>query len=699
MPKRIAATAFVLLWLLWAPLGTAYVEQTRSVASAAFQNGWGSAPQAEWYVATDLYREGRLEELAELLSWMLTTGEFDEVLVRRNLAIVYKDLGAYPAAADEYRKLVLRAGNPKDQTALGWTLLQTGAHAEALSAFEAVVQRGAADPWTYYGLALTYEALGRHEEALAAYASATALDDRFAPAYYHAGRLRERLGDLEGARAAMARAISLDPSLTELYMPLARVNEALGNLELAWRYYRSASLRYPSDPGAKAAVERLAAQHGEVLRALEAQENAARLAAAQHRTVQPVADPERIPTVRVGLAENQARIRFSSGGPFRVLSLTGRELWRGEGRGAIWTAERTAGGVRLLDPAGQVRVDARDGFRVVQTDPTQTFIVYDMVFGQGYFFATIEHRQYRGELEFLVRPSGLTLVNIVNLEEYLYSVVPSEMYATMPVEALKVQAMAARTYTLRSLGRYASRGFDVLGSVASSEYRGVDREHPNSTAAVDATRGLVLRYGGQLIEALYSADHGGHSAASAEVWGGAQPYLQARLDADPEGAPEFPLTPDALDRWLRGLPEVYASTSGFGLRSTFRWVHVVPAERIQAIIDGRAANIGRIVRVIPRSRSVGGHVSRVEFVGTKGSYFVTGDAIRSVLGGIKSNLFRIEVLYGADGYPREYLIIGGGSGHGVGLSQLGAAGRALAGQTAEEIIAHYYPGATVHRAY
>lgn len=675
----------------------AYSEHVESIASSRFQNRWGSAPEPEWQHATELYRLGAHEELLDLFGWMLTTGEFDEALVRRNRAIVLKDLGEYALAAQEYQILVARLSEPQDQIALGWTLLQMGRADEAVATLREVCARGAADAWTYYGLARAYETLDKPQEALEAYMEAVALDDGFAPAYYHLGWLRLRLDDKEGARTAMVRAINLDPSYTELYLPLAQVNEALGNLELAWRYYRGAEWRYPNDSVPKEAVKRLAAEYGEAFKAIERAENEARLAAAKHRTVEPMANAEGVPRIRVGLAENQQEVRFSSGGAFTVLTLSGTEVTRGRGL-EIWRAEKDAQGVRLIDPSGSVRAQSSTGFLLVQSDPAHTFMLYDMVFGQGYYFATIEHRQYRGDLEILSRSGGITVVNEVNLEEYLYSVVPSEMYASMPLEALKVQAIAARTYTLRSLGRYKSRGFDVLGSVASSEYRGVEREHPNTTRAVDETRGLVLRHNGALVEAVYSSNHGGHSAASAEVWGGTVEYLQAKLDADPSSAPEFPLTPDALDRWLRGLPEVYASTSTFGLRSTFRWVHLVPAFRLQEIVDARA-DIGRITHVIARERSVGGHVSRVQFIGTKGSYEVTGDRIRSTLGGVKSNLFRIEVIYDSDGFPREFMIVGGGSGHGVGMSQLGAAGRALAGQSAEAIIAHYYGGVTLHREY
>lgn len=695
--KRLVGWAVCLLLLgLVGSSAFGYAEDVMDLAAPQFHNGWGSTPEEEWIVLTGLYTAGKLEEAIALLDRMESTGEFDLALILRNRALLLKELGIYDRAIDDLSRLALLAGEPRDRLLLGWSLYQVRRYDEAVEILVALRQQIGDDPWVHYALGLALGGLGRRAEAEAAFEAAVHVDSRFAPAYYHMGLVKREAGDGAGALAALTRAISLDPSYTELYEPLAELNEEAGNIERAWRYYRGAALRYPGDPGPQKAVSRLAAEYGEMLQEIERAENAARLAAARHRSVEPIGDPSGIPLVRVGLAEGQSRVRFSSGGTFRIVDADGRELALGES-GAIYTAVATDTIIRLEDDRGVPVVEVKGAIRLEQEDPSRTFILYDMVFGQGYYFATIEHRQYRGSLELQPRSAGLTVVNEVNLEEYLYSVVPSEMYASMPMEALKVQAMAARTYTLRNMGRYASRGFDVLGSVSSSEYRGVDREHPNSTTAVDATRGLVLLHGNALIDAVYSAEHGGHSAAAEEVWGGAHAYLPGRFDGA-EGGPEFPLLPSALHGWLTGIPEVYASTAGFGLRSTFRWVQPMPAARLQAIVDARAA-IGRIQAIVARGRAVAGHVTTVEFVGTDGTYTVSGDRIRSTMGGIKSNLFRVEAVFGEDGFPVEFLIIGGGSGHGVGMSQIGAAGRALAGQSAEEIVAHYYPNVRIARRY
>ena len=110
-------------------------------------------------------------------------------------------------------------------------------------------------------------------------------------------------------------------------------------------------------------------------------------------------------------------------------------------------------------------------------------------YGRGYFWAGQATRAYRGALQLLPFPAGMTIVNQLTMEEYLYAVVPSEMPSSWPAAALQAQAIAARTYAFANLGRYRQRGFDLLGSVASQAYNGVTGETAAVRKAVDATRG------------------------------------------------------------------------------------------------------------------------------------------------------------------------------------------------------------------
>jgi stage II sporulation protein D len=136
-------------------------------------------------------------------------------------------------------------------------------------------------------------------------------------------------------------------------------------------------------------------------------------------------------------------------------------------------------------------------------------------------------RTYRGILR--VAAAGgrdlLAVVNVLDIEDYLLGVVPSEMPAGWPLEALKAQAVAARTYAVANLGKHSSRGFDLCHDVHCQAYLGLGNEYPGPTAAVRATAGIVATYGGRLINAVYHAHSGGATDSSAVIWGSSTPYL------------------------------------------------------------------------------------------------------------------------------------------------------------------------------
>jgi hypothetical protein len=210
--------------------------------------------------------------------------------------------------------------------------------------------------------------------------------------------------------------------------------------------------------------------------------------------------------VRVLLADAPAAIvRFD--GPHRG-SLDGRPF---ESRlGLDWPV--IAHGDRLW-------VDGRDAGRQL-----------DLTSDDGFAW---DGRRYRGTLRLIADQGRVRVVNVLDIEAYLRGVVPAEMQASWPAEALKAQAVAARTYTLLHLD--ANRVYDVCATIDCQVYRGREVEHPASDAAIAATAGEVLTYGGVFARTYYHADSGGVIASSAEVWGSEIPYLQAFQDVSSGG--------------------------------------------------------------------------------------------------------------------------------------------------------------------
>lgn len=303
-------------------------------------------------------------------------------------------------------------------------------------------------------------------------------------------------------------------------------------------------------------------------------------------------------------------------------------------------------------------------------------------------------KAYRGSLQGIPTDSGVLIVNVLPLEDYLLGVVPLELGERPATEhaALEAQAIAARSFTVIRLnaarsGRGRSRDYDLLGTVADQVYGGAEAEQPNASAAVRATSGLVLTYGGRVIEAPYHSTCGGETAAAEEVWrGGGQPYLRRVSDRIPGSRERYYCDIAPRFYWERSL-------TGEGL-------DVVVARYLAAYTDVPPGGPGAVqgVRIVRRTPS--GRAEVVEFRTARGTFEVRGNDARSVLRStagelLPSSYFSVSVTSAAaDRIPRVDLR-GNGFGHGVGMCQWGAIGRARAGQDVHTILRTYFPGTTV----
>lgn len=281
----------------------------------------------------------------------------------------------------------------------------------------------------------------------------------------------------------------------------------------------------------------------------------------------------------------------------------------------------------------------------------------------------LDGRRYRGALELRHRGAGLIAVNIVPVDDYLLSVVPEEMPIDWPAEALKAQSVAARSFALKSRGRHAAEGYDLCTTTHCQLYKGIASEKTASTAAVRATRGEVLTYGGQPIEALFHTDSGGMTESSEDVWGNPIPYLRAVRDT-PLGTMPWTKTMSTADL------EKKLAAKGHAI-GRLRAIELSP------LAVGRAA----------KDRTASGRVKAMTVTGTKGSVTLSGTAWRSLLG-LKSTLFDAKLT------KDTVTFTGFGAGHGLGISQWGAERMAVGGASYADILHHYYTGVTLqHNSY
>jgi stage II sporulation protein D len=288
------------------------------------------------------------------------------------------------------------------------------------------------------------------------------------------------------------------------------------------------------------------------------------------------------------------------------------------------------------------------------------------------------------------------------LEAYLCSVVPSEVPAGWSTAALRAQAVTARTYAWGSLGQYGYEGYDLCPTVNCAVYSGVGVENRRTTAAVTDTAGTVLEYGpGRLGSAHYMDNSGGHTIAENEVWTG-PPKDSVGVFDGPDGAVAtkrlFPLSPAGLLHFIDDLDGDVQGWSTEEGASLWRWTLRLTPEDLAPSVERHGA-VGRLRTVLGMGRSEGGYLRQARIVGETGDFVASGDRIRSVLKGLKSDLFYVEPRFDAQGRTVALLFHGGGWGHGVGMSQSGAQAMAEAGLDERAILRHYFPEDKIHRRY
>lgn len=334
----------------------------------------------------------------------------------------------------------------------------------------------------------------------------------------------------------------------------------------------------------------------------------------------------------------------------------------------------------------------------------------------------LNNKQYRGSLEVerIKNGENLTVINELPLEQYLYSVVPSEIETSSHIEAIKAQAVAARTYTITSFNRHS--GFDLCATTHCQMYRGTEWESSKTIGAVDDTAGQIITYDDKPISAFYFSTSGGHTEDVENVWTNPLPYL-------------------------RGVEDKYEP-------ETKPWVVTYTKEELEELLSKKGVNIGSLINLEVVEYTNSGRVYKIRFTGTKGNKEYTKESTRTLFG-LKSQLYKItsnsdgesiseekaiisyidgkgkineidvenNTVLTADGEKitkdttiltakgekninvessintsitaDEYVFTGYGSGHGIGMSQNGAKGMANEGFTYDEILKHYYTGITI----
>ncbi len=440
------------------------------------------------------------------------------------------------------------------------------------------------------------------------------------------------------------------------------------------------------------------------------------------------------------LANSLSRLHFDA-----CLGYLGNDTW------TVYVQNTAVSAVEQALPVSAERIAGFEGI-VVQGGSTPVLTVgKDIPYGfagtgAGHTFS-INGKAYRGYLSFSQVGRSLTAVNTVDLDAYLYGVVPSEMPASYHPEALKTQTLAARSYAMTKRGVHEKNGYALCDTIHCQVYKGYGAENPTVNALIDATEGEVICYQGKPIEAVFSASSGGYTENSEDVWNAPVPYLRA-------------------------VPEI----SEYGDNT---WSKTLTLAQLNQLLSAKGEQIGNAKDMVITKVSAGGRVQELQIIGTSGVKTLTKENIRtyfsSACGTLPSKMFTINGKGGAQdsgaepvtvpnrpnentsaakgslseaamkngitavtegtlsqmngktyqiadldiGYTKEnstkkanqspqttttnistvqngtFVFSGKGNGHGVGMSQNGAQAMALKGYNYQEIIKHYYSDVTI----
>lgn len=427
--------------------------------------------------------------------------------------------------------------------------------------------------------------------------------------------------------------------------------------------------------------------------------------------------------LRVGIFLNQTEINISGDGPFKIYNLKSNNLISEEHDKIVKLLPHDKG-IEILEKgvySGPIKI--------IPVGNTRVIVIFN---GQKY--------RYRGNIEINIdkEHGKLNVINIIGIEEYLYGVLKKEISPRWSAEALKAQAVAARTFAIFNMNKYIDKGYNICASTNSQAYGGINHEDPLTNKAVDETRGVIITYKGKPINAVYHSDSGGYTEDSENVWGSFLPYLRSV-----ESKFEEKVSPPH-----------------------HTWSFSINEKDLTKKLQKQGYKINSVVSIEPNKRSETGRISELAFIVDNNEVInMKTNDFRSLIGAdlIRSTLINIEVIgkesriteetedkkeiedkeeqkesikeileqkkdwtikellelmkknkeereeekeegvlkveIVKSNIPFTFIISGSGNGHGVGMSQWGAYGMALQGYRYQDILKYYYQGINITKKY
>ncbi|MGH7494665.1 MAG: SpoIID/LytB domain-containing protein [bacterium] len=439
------------------------------------------------------------------------------------------------------------------------------------------------------------------------------------------------------------------------------------------------------------------------------------------------------PAIKVGVLDHRGEVRGNCKGGFLV---SGDLVHAG-----AFHAQASNGAIVLKNQLGEEICRAREIH--FQNVSHSNFTLHEVLIGIDFHWERMEEQAFPGDLRLILREGGtIAAINEVSVEDYLASVISSEMSAGGPLELLKAQAITSRSWLVAMLERESSKQqreqtsqrtiqregelirwydredhdlFDVCADDHCQRYQGVTKIiSPAAAEAVRATRGVFLIFENEICDARYSKACGGLSENFENTWEETPvPYLRCISDAEHRHPPLRSAV--EAEHWILSQPNAFCNTSdgeilrqilpSFDQETTdfYRWTATYAQEELQEILRHKSGmEFGTVLDLVPVQRGPSGRIIRLKIVGTKQTLLVGKELeIRRWLSNshLYSSAFVVRIERDANDVPTRFILRGAGWGHGVGLCQIGAAVMAMNGYEAEDILQHYFCGTQLKKLY
>lgn len=531
------------------------------------------------------------------------------------------------------------------------------------------------DWFSFLYLGLICEEKGKDSLAIKNYLNSLKLNNN-GIASYRLGKIYYRKKKYSKAVEYFSEAISFDPSMRLAYYYLGESYLMIKDYKQAYTYFAKANNFYPGRSKIKEKLEIVKGKLGKDFFDRRKREQEER----RRKVTFPRYEREKgIPYIRVGIAEKLKEFTFQ--GKQFTLSDGEKVFSVKDNRRYVITFRKDK--LILRDYKSQTVRGEFSGKLKINCSQ-YPFYVFNVTYGEGDYWHKEIDRLFRGDFEVIKNRDSLTLVNILSVEEYLYGVLAAEISPSADLQALKAQAVAARTIAFKNMGRHRKQMFDVCSDVHCQVYHGMSGEAKTTIKAVKETKGQILVFNDQPIEAFYHSNCGG--CLRSDVFG-RRTYLEFKADSQ-KALPEF--TPYQEEEWFMSTPlDTFSSRKG----SSFRWQRVYDSQDLEFVFGEG------FMGLIPLQKGDCFHYDEVEVTTSKGKAKIEGDfKIRRYLDNLRSSAFKIDLKASA-GRPEMVFFWGAGFGHAAGLSQQGAVSMAESGYNYQDILNHYYPNTDIKDLY